>query len=50
MIGSGLDEQLEKFVREHSDTKLIIVDTLPLTVMWYNLTNDLGEYVERQRE
>ena len=28
MIGSGLDEQLEKFVREHSDPKLIIVDTL----------------------
>ena len=28
MIGSGLDEQLEKFFREHSDTKLIIVDTL----------------------
>ena len=28
MIGSGLDEQLEKFVREHSDTKLVIVDTL----------------------
>lgn len=28
MIGSGLDEQLEKFIREHSDTKLIIVDTL----------------------
>ena len=28
MIGSGLDEQLEKFVREHSNTKLIIVDTL----------------------
>lgn len=28
MIGSGLDEQLEKFVQEHSDTKLIIVDTL----------------------
>ena len=28
MIGSGLDDQLEKFVREHSDTKLIIVDTL----------------------
>lgn len=27
MIGS-LDEQLEKFIREHSDTKLIIVDTL----------------------
>ena len=28
MIGGGLDEQLEKFVREHSETKLIIVDTL----------------------
>lgn len=28
MIGSGLDEQMEKFIREHSDTKLIIVDTL----------------------
>ena len=28
MTGGGLDEQLEKFVREHSDTKLIIVDTL----------------------
>ena len=28
MIGSGLDEQLEKFVREHSDTKLIIVDSI----------------------
>lgn len=27
MIGGGLDEQLEKFVREHSDTKLIIVDS-----------------------
>ena len=28
MIGSGLDEQLEGFVREHPDTRLIIVDTL----------------------
>ena len=28
MIGGGLDEQLEKFVREYSDTKLVIVDTL----------------------
>lgn len=27
-IGNGLDEQLEKFVQEHRDTKLIIVDTL----------------------
>ena len=29
MIGGGLDEQLEKFVREHSDTRLIIADTMP---------------------
>ena len=28
MIGSGVDGQLECFVREHSDTRLIIVDTL----------------------
>lgn len=28
MIGSGLDEQLEKFVREHPDTRLIIIDTM----------------------
>lgn len=28
MIGGGLDKQLERFVREHADTKLIIVDTL----------------------
>lgn len=28
MIGGGLGEQLEKFIREHRDTKLIIVDTL----------------------
>ena len=27
-IGNGLDEQLEKFVREHPDTKLVIIDTL----------------------
>lgn len=27
-LGLGLDEQLQKFVREHSDTKLIIIDTL----------------------
>lgn len=27
-IGNGLDEQLEKFIREHQDTKLIIIDTL----------------------
>mgnify|MGYP002236595985 CR=1 FL=1 len=33
MIGSGLDEQLEKFVREHSDTKLIIVDTAKVREM-----------------
>lgn len=27
-LGLGLDEQLQKFVREHPDTKLIIIDTL----------------------
>ena len=27
-LGSGLDEQLQRFVREHPDTKLIIIDTL----------------------
>lgn len=27
-IGNGLDEQLEFFVREHPDTKLIIIDTM----------------------
>ena len=27
-LGSGLDEQLEKFIRDHPDTRLIIIDTL----------------------
>ena len=27
-IGNGLDEQFENFVREHPDTKLIIIDTM----------------------
>ena len=27
-IGSGLEEQLKKFMQEHSDTKLVILDTL----------------------
>lgn len=27
-LGAGLDEQLEKFIREHADTRLIIIDTL----------------------
>lgn len=27
-IGSGLDEQLDFFIREHPDTKLIIIDTM----------------------
>ena len=27
-LGSGLDEQLQKFIREHFGTKLIIIDTL----------------------
>lgn len=27
-LGSGLNEQLDRFVREHSETKMIIIDTL----------------------
>ncbi len=27
-VGSGLEEQLKRFVQEHPDTKLIIIDTL----------------------
>ena len=27
-LGNGLDEQLSKFMAEHSDTRLIIIDTL----------------------
>jgi len=27
-LGAGLDEQLEKFIREHGDTRLVIIDTL----------------------
>ena len=27
-LGAGLDEQLEKFIREHRDTRLVIIDTL----------------------
>ncbi len=27
-LGAGLDKQLERFIREHEDTKLIIIDTL----------------------
>ncbi|SCJ61063.1 DNA repair protein RadA [Anaerotruncus sp. 2789STDY5834896] len=27
-LGAGLDEQLEKFIQEHPDTRLIIIDTL----------------------
>lgn len=27
-VGNGLDEQLQKFMREHPDTKLMIIDTL----------------------
>ena len=27
-LGGGLEEQLKKFVREHADTRLIIIDTL----------------------
>lgn len=27
-LGAGLDEQLERFIREHPDTRLIVIDTL----------------------
>ena len=27
-IGNGLDEQLENFIKEHPDTKLVIIDTI----------------------
>ena len=27
-IGNGLDEQLENFIKEHPDTKLVIIDTM----------------------
>ena len=27
-LGAGLDEQLEKFIHEHTDTRLVIIDTL----------------------
>ena len=27
-LGSGLDEQLDRFMREHPDTNLMIIDTL----------------------
>lgn len=27
-VGSGLDDQLQRFINEHPDTKLIIIDTL----------------------
>ena len=27
-LGGGLEEQLKKFVREHQDTRLVIIDTL----------------------
>ncbi len=43
-IGNGLDEQLEKFMREHPDTKLIIIDTLQkireIGGETYSYTND----------
>lgn len=27
-LGDGLEEQLKKFLEEHSDTRLVIIDTL----------------------
>ena len=31
-LGNGLDEQLTRFMQEHPDTKLIIIDTLQKVV------------------
>lgn len=33
-LGNGLDEQLTRFMSEHPDTKLIIIDTLQRCVKW----------------
>lgn len=33
-LGNGLDEQLTRFMAEHPDTKLIIIDTLQRCVKW----------------
>lgn len=45
MIGSGLNDQLEKFVREHSDTKLIIYND-PLAYAELILNGDPELYLK----
>ena len=46
MIGGGLDEQLEKFVRDHADTKLIIVDSYSYSSD-YEVIGKLKQFADR---
>ncbi len=52
-LGAGLDEQLEKFIKEHPDTRLIIIDTLQkireVSTDNYSYANDY-EIVGRMRQ
>lgn len=52
-LGAGLDEQLEKFIREHPDTRLIIIDTLQkireVSTDTYSYANDY-EIVGRMKQ
>ena len=51
-LGKGLDEQLERFVSEHPDTKLIILDTLQkvreMTAEGYSYSGDY-EVISRMK-
>ena len=46
-LGAGLDKQLEKFIRDHPDTRLIIIDTLQKI---REVSTDAYSYAEEQRE
>lgn len=58
-LGNGLDEQLDKFVREHPDTRLIIIDTLQKVremggeaysyVDDYQIVGRLKQFADRKR-
>ena len=51
-LGAGLDEQLEKFIREHHDTRLIIIDTLQkireVSTDAYSYANDYDNILTRR--